>query len=94
MQVSDDRFHAESGLNCISILTLFGSGFVPVDLQIHNPLYTIHVNPTAPIISKIVGKSATEINNIYTQYTHNANYSLCQWLPKVLARGPLLVLKN
>ena len=26
MQVSDDRFHAESGWNCSSILTLLGSG--------------------------------------------------------------------
>jgi len=26
MQVSDDRFQAESGWNCSSILTLLGSG--------------------------------------------------------------------
>jgi len=27
MQGSDDRFQAESGLNCSSILTLLGSGY-------------------------------------------------------------------
>ena len=50
-------------------MNLSFAGFVPVHLQLHNSLYMIHVNPTAPIISKIVGNPATEINNIYTQYT-------------------------